>query len=421
MKKLLILSTALIALNATDLTNLFDAIKKAPETKIDSVVVKEMKTQKKEITRSLFPKINIFSSYEHFSSPTSVKPMPPTVAAEIGKSGSGYWWSQNITKVGFVASMPIFIKEIYDNKSKISHLIYAKKYQAKINLLKREALLITYISKLNYLFSLKNALSQKQNSIKTTLKAIEIGVNAGSIPKFKLLRLEDALNQIKIKITNINSAIDATKADIYKLTKIKISKPIQLITYKIKQKNFLALKPLIEVKKANEYALKAAKDKNYPSFMLKAQGYRAFAKAYNNNDNLAENFASIGIYMNWDVFDKTKGANIQKAQIENIKSDLNIQKTIKDLNAQVMKIKESLKEIKKAINLTENSITLKEELLKDAKKAFEINSMTVDEYLTYEDNLANAKANLANLIATKNTLLANLAFIYGNNLERIFK
>ena len=421
MKKLLILSTALIALNATDLTNLFDAIKKAPETKIDSVVVKEMKAQKKEITGSLFPKINIFSSYEHFSSPANIKPMPPTLSAKIGAEHKGFWFSQNITKIGFVASMPIFIKEIYDNKSKISHLIYAKKYQAKINLLKREALLITYLSKLNYLFSLKNALSQKQNSINTTLKAIEIGVNAGSIPKFKLLRLEDALNQIKITITNINSAIDATKADIYKLTKIKISKPIKLITYKIKQKNFLALKPLIEVKKANEYALKAAKDKNYPSFMLKAQGYRAFAKAYNNNDNLAENFANIGIYMNWDVFDKTKDANIQKAQIENIKSDLNIQKTIKDLNAQVMKIKESLKEIKKAINLTENSITLKEELLKDAKKAFEINSMTVDEYLTYEDNLANAKANLANLIATKNTLLANLAFIYGNNLERIFK
>jgi len=421
MKKLLILSTALIALNATDLTNLFDAIKKAPETKIDSVVVKEMKAQKKEITGSLFPKINIFSSYEHFSSPANIKPMPPTLSAKIAAEHKGFWFSQNITKIGFVASMPIFIKEIYDNKSKISHLIYAKKYQAKINLLKREALLITYISKLNYLFSLKNALAQKQNSINTTLKAIEIGVNAGSIPKFKLLRLEDALNQIKIKITNINSAIDATKADIYKLTKIKISKPIKLITYKIKQKNFLALKPLIEVKKANEYALKAAKDKNYPSFMLKAQGYRAFAKAYNNNDNLAENFANIGIYMNWDVFDKTKDANIQKAQIENIKSDLNIQKTIKDLNAQVMKIKESLKEIKKAINLTENSITLKEELLKDAKKAFEINSMTVDEYLTYEDNLANAKANLANLIATKNTLLANLAFIYGNNLERIFK
>ena len=421
MKKLLILSSALIALNASEITNLFEAIKKAPETKIDFVTLKEIKTQKKEITGSLFPKLNIFASTEHFSSPANVKPMPPTVASEIAKEGKGYWWSQNITKVGFLASMPLFVKEIYDNKSKINHLINAKKYEAKINLLKREALLVTYLSKLNYLFSLKSALLQKKSSINTTLKAIEVGVNAGSIPKFKLLRLQDSLNQINIKITNINSNIDATKADIYKLTKIKISKPVNFSTYKIKKDNFLALKPLKEAKKANEYALKAAKDKNYPSFMLKAQGYRAFAKAYNNNDNLAENFASIGIYMNWDVFDKTKNAAIQKAKIQNIQSNLQIQKTLKDLNAEVMKINSTLKEIKKAINLTQNSITLKEELLKDAKTAFEENSITVDEYLSYEDNLADAKASLANLIATKNTLLANLAFIYGNNLERIFK
>ncbi len=421
MKKLLILSTALIALNAGEITNLFEAIKKAPESKIDSVAVKQMKTQKKEIIGSLFPKLNVFANTEHFSSPTSIKPMPPTVSQKIGAEKGGYWFSQNITKVGFLASMPLFVKEIYDNKDKISHLITAKEYQKKLNLLKREALLVTYLSKLNYLFSLKNALIQKENSINTTLKAIEVGVNAGSIPKFKLLRLKDALNQIKIKITDTYSAIDTTKAAIYQLTKIKITQPIKFETYNIKPKNFLALKPLEEVKKANEYALKAAKDKNYPSFMLKAQGYRAFAKAYNNDNHLAQNFASIGIYMNWNIFDKTKDANIENAQIQDIKSNLEIQKTLKDLNAQVMKINSSLKEIKKAINLTENSITLKEELLKDAKTAFEENSMTVDEYLTYEDNLADAKASLANLIATKNTLLANLAFIYGNNLERIFK
>ena len=421
MKKLLILSTALIALNATEITNLFNAIKKSPDTKIDSVTLKEMKTQKKAIKGSLYPKINIFASYEHFSSPANIKPQPPTYGAKFAKEKKGYWFSQNITKIGFLASMPLFVKEIYDSQSKISHLITAKKYKTKINLLKREALLVTYLSKLNYLFSLKNALLQKENSINTTLKSIEVGVKTGSIPKFKLLRLQDALNQIQIKITNITSSIEATKADIYKLTKIKLSKPVNFETYKINPGSFLAIKPLKEIKKANEYALKAAKDKNYPSFMLKAQGYRAYAKAYNNNDTLAENFASVGIYMNWDVFDKTKNANIQKAKIENIKSNLEIKKTLKDLNAEIMKINSTLKEIKKAINLTQNSITLKEELLKDAKTAFEENSITVDEYLTYEDNLAQAKADLANLTAAKNTLVANKAFIYGNDLERIFK
>ena len=98
-----------------------------------------------------------------------------------------------------------------------------------------------------------------------------------------------------------------------------------------------------------------------------------------------------------------------------------MQKTIKDLSAEVKKIKASIKDINRALSLQENSIALKEELLKSAKVAFEMNRMSVDDYLNYETDLAEAKANLANLKAIKNSLLANLAFIYGNNLERVFK
>ncbi len=422
MKKLLILSSAIIAINATDISLLFQAIKKQPESKIDNIAVKEMQLTKKKVTSSLYPKLNIFSSFEHFSSPANIKPLPPTIAAKLAQEGKGYWFSRNITKVGFNISMPLFVKEIFDNAKKLNHIIKVKKYQAKINLLKREALLVTYISKLNYLYSLKNAITQKENSIKTTLKAIKVGVEVGRIPEFKLLRLKDALNSIKVKKSQINMAIDDVKSKIYSLTKIEINSPIKFkVIQNIQKKEFLAIKPLKENKKAQQINLKISKDTLYPKFMLQAKGYRAFAKAYNNGDRLAENFASIGIYMNWNIFDKTNLTQIQKSKLNVLKSNLEIQKTLKNLNAEVKKIYSSLKETNKAIKLTQNSLELKEELLKSAKSAFELNSMTVDEYLRYEDDLANTKANLANLIAIKNSLIANLAFIYGNNLERIFK
>ncbi len=422
MKKLIILSSALIAINATEISALFEAIKKIPESKIDNIAIKEMQINKNKITSSLYPKLNIFGSLEHFSSPANVKPMPPTVASQLRAEHKGYWWSQNITKIGFSASMPLFVKEIFDNSKKLKHIINIKKYQAKINLLKREALLVTYLSKLNYLYSLKDALNQKEKSIKTTLKAIKTGVEVGRIPEFKLLRLKDALNSIDIKKSQINMAIDDTKSKIYELTKKEINSPVNFeILSNIEKKEFLAIKPLKENLKAQQINLNVSKDSYYPKFMIEAKGYRAFAKAYNNDDNLAENFASIGIYMNWNVFDKTNNADIQKAKISLLKSNLEIKKTIKNLNAEVKKIKESLKEINKSIIFAQNSIELKEELLKSAKTAFELNNMSVDEYLDYENDLANAKANLADLIATKNTLIANLAFIYGNNLERIFK
>ena len=421
MKKALILSIALI-LNASELTNLFEAIKKTPDTKLDTVLVKQTNAIKNEVVGSLYPKLNLFASFEHFSSPTNIKPMPPTVSAKIGAEHKGFWFSQNIKKIGFVASMPLFVKQIYDTKNKISHLITASQYKAKLNLLKREALLVALVSKLDYLYALKTAVLEKQHSIKTTYDAVKVGVKVGRIPKFKLLRLQDALNQIQIKITQINSAIDSTASQIYQLTQININKPVDFqVIRNVDKQSFLAIKPLKEKQKADYYDIKSQKDKFMPSFILKAQGYRAFADAYNNDEHLALNFASIGIYLNWNIFDKSNFAAIEKSKIEKLQTDLTIQKTLKDLNAEVMKINSTLKEIKKAIVLTQNSIGIKEELLKGAKEAFKLNTMTVDEYLGYEDDLANARANLADLIATKNTLIANLAFIYGNNLERIFK
>ena len=421
MKRLSFLVIASL-LSAGNINELFQAVKKTPDTKLDNVLVKEMKINQDAVKYSLLPKLSLFSSVEHFSTPANIKPMPPTVSAQIGAKHKGFWFSQNITKVGFIATMPLFVKEIYDNKKKLKHIISSTKYKAKLNLLKREALLVELVSKLNYLFALKKALLDKQNSIETTYKTVEVGIKDGRIPPFQGLRLKDALNQIQINITGINSQIADVKSKIYDLTNIKIDNKIPItVVSNVEKKEYLAIKPLKEKLKADDINVKVQKDSFYPKVMLKAQGYRAFAKAYNNDDSLGLNFASIGIYLNWNIFDKSQKAQINKAQIEKLQDDLTLQKTIKDLNANVLKIKETLKQVKKGILLAQNSIAIKEELLKGAKTAYQLNTMDVDEYLEYEDDLTKAKANLANLIATKNSLIANLAFIYGNNLERIFK
>jgi hypothetical protein len=422
MKKLSIALLTVFSLNAADISELFNAIKKTPDTKIDNILIRKTKTIKKEVIGSLYPNISLFASIEHFSIPSNIRPLPPTESKKISLNNGGYPFSQNIQKIGFIASIPIFVKNIYDTKEKISHLLTASKYKAKINLLKRESLLVTLLSKFNYLEKLKKALKKERQSIKTTLKAIEVGVKVGRIPEFNALRLKDAINQIDIKISGINTQIDNVISEIYKLTKIKLSNPIDFtINSNVEKKEFLAIKPLKENLAASNLDVKIAKDSFWPKLMLQIKGYRAFAKAYNNNDQLGLNYASAGIYINWNVFNKKNAAEIEKAKVDKLKNSLEIQKTIKDLNANVMKITDTLKEINKSITIAQNSIEIKEELLKGAKVAFKLNRMTVDDYLRYEDNLALAKANLANLIANKNALIANLAFIYGNNLERIFK
>ena len=415
-----ILATAL-ALNAASITDLLSQIEKTPDTKIDNLMIKEMKTNKKSVVSSLYPKLTLTASAEHFSKPNSMVPLPPTESTQLIKTGASLPFSQNIYRLGFSISMPLFIKKIYENKNKMEFLLNATKLQAKINLLKRQSTLIIYVSNLNYLYALKNALLSQQNSIKTTYEGVKKGVEIGRIPEFKLIRLQDSLITIQNKISEVNTKIADIKSKIYSLTNTQVSEPVELTSYNVTKSEFFAIKPLKEKLKSSYYDIKAKKAANYPKVMLNIQGNRSFAKAYNTDDEIAENFASAGIYVTWDVFNKKNNSEIQKAKIEASKTSLEIQKTLKDLSAQVNYINASLKEIKKQLTATQKSIELKEELLKGAKVAFKLNTMTVDEYLKYEDDLAKAKADLANLIALKNTLIAQKALIYGKNLKKVFK
>jgi outer membrane protein TolC len=410
-----------ISLNATEIDKLLEAIKKTPQTKLDEIMIKEMKTNKKSVISSLYPKITLTASAEHFSEPSNIRPLPPTESAKILASKGGLPFSQNIYRIGFNISMPIFIKEIYDNKKKMQTLLKATKYQAKLNLLKRQASLITLVSNLNYLYELKKALIKQKNSIQTTIDAIKVGVDVGRIPEFKLLRLKSSIISIKNKISNVNTKIEELKSKIYELTLIEVNSKIKLNASNINEGDFFALKPLKENLKSSVYDIKAKKDAFLPKVILKIQGNRAFAKAYNNNENLALNYASAGIYVSWDIFNKKNNSEIQKAKINQSKISLEIQKTINDLNAQINYINSSLKEIKKELLNTEESISIKEELLKGAKTAFKLNRMSVDDYLRYEDDLAKERANFANLIALKNSLIAQKALIYGKNLKKVFK
>ena len=420
MKKAAILAMAVL-LNAQNITELLNAIDKTADSRLDEIMIKETKINKNIISYSMYPKISLFANYVHYNEDMSVMPITPTESSKLIRTNSSIPFSQNIARVGIDISFPLFIKSIYDNKKKMSYLLNATTYMAKINRLKREASLISAVSNLNYLFRLKDALNKEADSIQTSIDAIKVGVEVGRIPEFKLLRLKDAKNQLKIKIEDINANIAKMQSLIYKLTKIKIDSIIPINSYSFKKGEFISVKPLKEQLKASNYDIKSKKDAFLPKITFKINANRAFAKAYNTGDQIALNSANAGIYISWDIFNKKNSGEIQKSKILQTKTNLQIQKTIKDLTAEIDSINRQLKTIKKSIILTKNSISLKEELLKGAKVAFKLDRMNVDEYLKYEDDLALAKAKLANLIAQKNSLIAQKAFIYGKNLKKVFK
>ena len=203
-------------------------------------------------------------------------------------------------------------------------------------------------------------------------------------------------------------------------TLTKINKPIKFQSFNVNSGEFILIKPLKEKLIASKYDINAQKDKFLPKIMFKINANRAFAKAYNTDDSIAINSASAGIYINMEL-NRKNSAEIEKSKILYQKDYLQIKKTLKDLKAKIQYINDSLKSVKKEMLLIKESIAIKEELLKSAKKAYLLGVMSVDDYLKYEDDLYMQKAKLANLIAVKNSLLAQKAVIYGKNLKKVFK
>jgi hypothetical protein len=422
MKKLLLVPLVGIGLQATTLTQLFDAVQKAPETQINDVITKNMKINKESVKSSLFPKISINASIEHYNRDMSLVPLTPTESKKEQINNESLPFGQNMAKIGIGLSMPIFVKEIYENQKKMEDLVNAVKLKSKIDLLKRKAFLIGLLSNFTYLENLKGALKAKKFSIQRTIKSIKVGVNTGAIPEFNLIRLQDALTQIDIKVSEINTKINSIKAQIYKLTNIVLDYPLNFGFTNYQKDEFVSLKPIKWSIKADEKNIDAKKATRwYPKLFLKANIMKGYVKSYNTDDIDERNIANIGLYLQWNIFDKVADKDIQKAKISLIKDKLNLSKTDKDLTAEVNKLTYNLVLIQKEIASAKKSIKLKKELLKSAKTAFSNQAMTVDEYLGYETDLANTKATLAGLNAQLKETVANLAFIYGNDFNSIFK
>jgi len=422
MKKLLLIPLVGIGLQATTLNQLFDAINKAPESKIDEVMLKNMKINKDIVKSSLFPKITLNASIEHYNRDMSLVPLTPTESGKELKAHNSLPFGQNIAKIGVGLSMPLFVKEIYENQKKMKNLIQAIKIKNKIDLLKRDALLIGLLSNFNYLEHLKLSLKEKKASVKRTIQSIQTGVDAGAIPEFNLLRLQDALTQIDIKVNDIETKLNSIKAQIYKLTNIVVDYPMKISFSSYQKDDFVALKPIEWTIKADEKNVDAKKaTKWYPKLFLKANIMKGYVKSY-NTDNIDErNIANVGLYLQWNIFDKVANKDIQKAKISLIKDKLNLAKNEKDLTAEANKLSYDLVLIHKEIEKAKKSIQIKESLLDSARTAFYNQAMNVDEYLGYETDLASAKATLSGLNAKLNETIANLAFIYGNNFKSIFK
>uniref|UniRef100_UPI0025E84825 TolC family protein n=1 Tax=Nitratifractor sp. TaxID=2268144 RepID=UPI0025E84825 len=121
------------------------------------------------------------------------------------------------------------------------------------------------------------------------------------------------------------------------------------------------------------------------------------------------------------LFDMHQYKSIEQARIHALKSGTELAKTAEELRSRADALSRQLRLLAKSVRLNRHNITNQKKLLAIAKTSYDDGRMTLEEYLRYVDALFDARANLYKSKAQYWQTLAQLAFLYGNDLERIVR
>ncbi|MDE3740261.1 TolC family protein [Maribacter polysaccharolyticus] len=403
--------------------DLFNALKTHPQTKIDELALEKAKTGKGSAYSALYPTLTAYGSYDYSSIPTSMIPVPPNTMFEMIQDESiAQPFSEHIYRAGISISMPIFIKSIYTLGRKATYLLKSAEAKNQINLLQNEAIIVSSNARFSYLDALTNAMEQKKKSLLKTQEIVEMNVHNGRASGASLLLVKNGINQVEASLNEIAIQRENTIATIESLTGIRLKSSLAMFqTDSVNTATMEGLEPLRQKVIADKLGYRAEKEKLLPSMVLKGNYNHSFAKSYNTDTALDENYTTFGLALNIPLFHKSQYTEITKSRISYDETQTALDQLELSLISQANQLKNSLQLIHLSEELYERNVKDKEELLKIAKVSYKSDRISIEDYLKYEDDLVLEKSNLYKARAEKWQTLVKLAVIYGNNIENLVK
>ncbi len=424
MKKILLALSVPYLLSAHTMSELFEALKNHSQTKFDELVVQKAVVSSSQASSQLYPKVDLFATYDNYSSPTNMKPIAPNSIQPMLAPGStiAQPYSNNIYKGGVKFTMPLFVKSIYTTIDKAKAMQKSAEARTKINLLKNEAIIVGSNANLIYLEALRRSLDLKEQSLLQTQNTLKIKVDNGRTPAAALYKIEDSLNQISITKNNLDLQKQKLISSIEALTGIKLASAVAMQElHNVTKGRLEALKPLQENLKASQLEVAAQKEKLYPTIVAHGSYVYSSAQAYNNGKDVHEEYGNIGVVLTIPLLAMNQYDALDKAKVEMFSDKVELDKLRDELSAKADMLHNSLPLLDNSIKLSQKSIQNKEKLLEIAKVNYNSGRLSTEEYLRYEDDIVNAKAKLYQTQAQKWQTLMELAVIYANNIEEMIK
>jgi len=409
---------------AVDIDTLLEASSQRPEIKSLKLSEEISRQERAKTLYNFTPKVNFYTSYEYSSRPQNLVPITPE-EMNVNKSLP---ISENIYRYGVKASMPVFVKELFDT----ADILKLKKEKfgilTEIAVIKNQSLLVSLNSYFHYLNKKREYLQKRIESLKKTKKIVKTGVDAGRVPKSELYKINKSVLELEMELQDLNRQIEDVKADIFKITGQHIKEPAKMdiagdfdSNFSGNGSNFIQIKPYKYDIKTAKKELEKQRAYRYPKLNLSASYTQNMGESYNKDEFESEDIGNVMVELSVPIFDAKSQKEIAIAKNEILKTRQEYLNERSALSSLEEKFNNKLPIVKKSIKQAEEDIVYAKKLLNTAKVAYKNRRMTVEDYLSYEVDVLKSESNLAALENEKWQIYAGQALLYGIKLTEVLQ
>lgn len=405
------------------INDLFVALEKSTAAKADDIKTQQAEAYKSIVNSQFYPTLEGFGRYDYSSVPAGMYPVPPNELFPMMQDQTvAQPFSSNIYRLGGTIAMPIFVKSIFTMSEQAKKIVGAAKEQAYINKLKNQSVLVSSNANLKYVENLTSALEKKKASLLKTQEFITIKVDNGRAAGSASLNINASINEVNTLINNLEIQKIEIIASIQSLTGIVLNQAVPMEQIGVLQAGEIKItKPLQDKIEADALSVRSEREKLLPSVMAQGNYSYNFSDAYNNDKAINGDLTVASVVIKIPVFNKSQYAQIHKSKLDLEASQNELQKVTDDFTAQAQQLEKTLALLDNSIQLYQNSIKDKEELNNIAVLSYQLEQMSMEDYLKYEDDLVLEKAKLYNTQAQKWQTLMKLAIIYGIDSKTLVK
>jgi outer membrane protein TolC len=405
---------------AVGIHDLLDAAARQPGYEVSVNSVRESALRQQGATAALFPKVGLFGRAESYNSPTNLRPMPPT---EVNiQAGDSIPFAREILRYGLTFEAPVYVHELYVLRQKASLLRQKAETDRQLDLLGRQAAVVSLNSALAYLQGLEKAIDARHASLRKTLEDMALKVKSGRSPEAELLKIQKTLNDLDQQRNELAVKRLDTLREIHALTGVELSAPVPMtLTERPAGTSYL---PVTAAQYQADAAQKEVGRRHAARLpTLSASGFVSGndGEAYNTDSHIYRSYHAAALVLKFPLFDRTLTNAEDIAHVQWQKAKNQLAQTRIDMAALAEALDSKIPVIENSIDLARKSIADNQALLLVAQVAVRSGRMTLEEYLRYESDVLAAQASLYRVRQQWWQVLSQQAALYGTDLKGIVK